>query len=84
MATSSDKNPSERKDPEEDCMVDDDETVIAETQATTNDFIEEEMTNLKVRYEIPHRNGKSHGDDLKPHSTNLLVSRIFHTSTRVG
>jgi hypothetical protein len=82
MATSSDKNPSERKDPEEDCMIDDDETVIAETQATTNDFIEEEMTDLKVRYEIPHRNGKSHGDDFKLHVQLLeAITKIFDKNT---
>jgi hypothetical protein len=67
MAPSSDENACEPKDPPDETMIDDDATVMAETPSTKTDFFEEEMMDLKVRYEIPYRNGKSHGDEFKLH-----------------
>jgi hypothetical protein len=44
-------------------MFDDDATVVAETPTTKTDFIEAEMTDLNIRYEIPCPNGEPDQDD---------------------
>jgi hypothetical protein len=67
MATFSATTPDEHNDLLAETMIDDDATVLAETPSTKTDFFEEEMMDLTIRYEIPYRNGKSHGDDFKLH-----------------
>jgi hypothetical protein len=48
-------------------MFDDDVTVGAETPTTKIDFIDAEMMDLMLGYEIPYRNSKSDPDDFKQH-----------------
>jgi hypothetical protein len=74
MAPSSKKNTKEPKQSDDKMNDDDEETVCAETKATKMDFIEAEMMDLHLRYEIPYINGKSHPDnDFKQHVKLLLV-----------
>jgi hypothetical protein len=74
MAPSSKKNSKEPKNSEDLIMDDDDTTVVAETQATKMDFIEAEMMDLYLRYEIPYRNGTPDPNkDFKQH-VHLLIA----------
>jgi hypothetical protein len=67
MAPSTKENPDKPDSHLDETMGDDDVTVVAETPSTKKDFIEEEMIDLKVRYETSHRNGKGHDNDYKLH-----------------
>jgi hypothetical protein len=82
MAPSPDKNPKETDLTEDTTMDDDDKTVVAESNASKTDFIEAEMMDLNVRYEISFRNGHSNDDDFKLHVKLLLaMTQAFDKST---
>jgi hypothetical protein len=62
-------------------MDDDDETVGAETPTTKIDFIEAEMTDLLLRYEIPYHNGNSDPTGFKQHVQLLIaLTKAFNKS----
>lgn len=65
MARSTKKNSDDTGKPEDETMLDDDVTVSAETPASKTDFIEEEMNDINIRYEIPFRKGSANEDDFK-------------------
>jgi hypothetical protein len=75
MAPSSETNPDDTGKPEDETMIDDDVTVTAETPTSKFDFIEAEMTDLNIRYEIPFRKGQANDDDFK------LYVKILHAIT---
>jgi hypothetical protein len=54
-------------------MDDEDVTVEAETQTTKMDFIEAEMMDLKIRYEIPYCNGQANDNAHKLHIQLLIA-----------
>ena len=49
MARSTKKNSYDTGKPEDETMLDDDVTVLAETPASKTDFIEEEMNDINIR-----------------------------------
>jgi hypothetical protein len=67
MVRSSKKNSKETQNGNDITMGDDDKTVVTEMLSTKIDYIEAEMTDLLLRYEIPYRNGKSDPNDYKLH-----------------
>jgi hypothetical protein len=82
MAPSSPKNPDNTDNPEDATMHDDDETVQAETPSPKIDFIEAEMTDINICYEIPYRKGTANDDDFKHHVTLLIaITTAFNKST---
>jgi hypothetical protein len=82
MAPSLDKNPKETDLTEDTTMDDNDKTVVAKSNASKTDFIEAEMMDLNVRYEIPFRNGNSNDDDFKLDVKLLLaITQAFDKST---
>jgi hypothetical protein len=82
MATSSGKNPDNTGTPSDTLMDDDDETIITETPSTTNNFLEAEMIDLNLWYEIPYQKGQSSTDDFKNHvHFLLLLTKAFDKST---
>jgi hypothetical protein len=54
-------------------MEDDDVTIVAETTTTKMDFIEAEMTDLNLRYEIPYRKGSKDDNDYELHIQLLIA-----------
>jgi hypothetical protein len=82
MAPSPPKNPDDTTNPEDAIMHDDDETVVAETPPTKIDFIEQEMTDINIRYEIPYRKGTANADDFKQHVQLLIaITTAYDKST---
>jgi hypothetical protein len=73
MARSTKKNSDDTGKPEDETMLDDDVTVSAETPASKTDFIEEEMNDINIRYEIPFRKGSANEDDFKLYVKLLIV-----------
>jgi hypothetical protein len=73
MAPSSNKNRKETKNAEDTEMDNDNATVEAETPTTKIDFLEAEMMDLMLRYEIPYRNGSAEPENFKQH-VNLLIA----------
>jgi hypothetical protein len=73
MATLSGKNPDDTGTPGDILMDDDDETIITETATTTTDFLEAEMIELTLRYEIPFQKGQSSSDAFQHHVQFLIL-----------
>jgi hypothetical protein len=73
MAPSSEENTKETKNSDDQTMDDDDETVVTESRTTKTDFIEAEMNDLTIRYEIPYRTGEPDHTDYK-HHVHLLIA----------
>jgi hypothetical protein len=62
-------------------MDDDDVTIGTETPTHKNDFIEAEMTEINIRYEIPFRKGNSALDDFQQHVKLLIaITKTFDKS----
>jgi hypothetical protein len=72
-AASSEKNSKETKNSDHTKMDNDDIRMIIETQTTKMDFIEAEMTDSNLRYEIPYRNGQLDNKDYKLHIQLLIA-----------
>jgi hypothetical protein len=73
MAASSSKNSKDTGTHNDTTMDDDDVTVNTEKPTNKTDFIEAEMTDLNIRYEIPFRKGQSNDEDYKQH-VKLLIA----------
>jgi hypothetical protein len=65
MVRSFKKNSKETKNSNDTTMFDDNVTVGAETPTTKINFIEAEVMDIMLRYEVPYRNGKSDPDNFK-------------------
>jgi hypothetical protein len=78
MADSADENPLEVELPNDPMVENDDITVVTTTTATKTDFIEQEMTESIIRYEIPYRQGHAADDDFKLHAQLLKVLTAVH------
>ena len=82
MALSSDTNSPEAGNNDDNPLDDDDVTVVAETPTTKTDFIEAEMDDINIRYEIPFRKGQPHRDDYKIHVKLLqAITQAYDEST---
>jgi hypothetical protein len=82
MAPSPDRNPKEVGNSNDIMMEDDEVTVVTETPTTKTDFIEAEMMDLNIRYEINHGKGHSPDEDHKRHIEFLIViTKAFDKST---
>jgi hypothetical protein len=73
MAASSSKNSKDTGTNNDTTMDDDDVTVHTKKPTNKTDFIEAEMTDLNIRYEIPFRKGQSNDEDYKQH-VKLLIA----------
>ena len=93
MAPSPEENSKEAEAQSNSLMDDDDVTVVTETPTSKTDFIEAEMTDQLLRYEIPFTNGHPTEDAFKLHVQLLIaitkaydksIVRIYdNTNTRV-
>ncbi len=72
MADSSNEKDNVTEEADEAMIDDDDKTVETETVTTKTDFIEQEMTEHTIRYEIPFHKGQASKDDFQSH-TKLLI-----------
>ena len=64
---------------------DDDVTIVAEKPVKNNDFIESEMTDLTIRYEIPFKQGKESSNDFQLHVKLLIAitTSFDHATARI-
>ena len=79
MADSPDMNPTEVANAKDTPMEDDDITVTTATTGPKTNFIEREMVESVLRYEIPYRKGKEQLDDLQIHAKLLgILANAFN------
>lgn len=79
MVDSQNKNPTERGKPIDTTLTDDDATVFSGKKAKNHDYIEDEMQESYLRYEIPYRKGKGASpDDVQLHAELLdLLTQVY-------
>ncbi len=81
MADSSNEKDNVTEEADEAMIDDDDKTVETETVTTKTDFIEQEMTEHTIRYEIPFHKGQASKDDFQSHTKLLIkMSKAFDST----
>jgi hypothetical protein len=83
MANSATENPLEEGNANDTSLENDDITVTTTTTATKTDFIEQEMVESFIRFEIPYRNGHTNDDDFKLHSKLLQLFTAAFDDTEI-
>jgi hypothetical protein len=85
MASSIDENPKETQNSDEIMIDEDDVTVVSGTKTTETDYIEQEMNETVLRFEIPYRNGQADDADTKLHAQllQLLTTAYDETELRI-
>jgi hypothetical protein len=77
MADSSTTNPTERGDVNDATMDDDDITIVSGKKAKKQDYIEDEMVESTLRYEIPYKS-QAKADDVHTHADLLeLLTKVY-------
>ena len=82
MTNTMDEYPGNPAPPGDTALDDDDVMIEAEKPPKKNGFIEAEMTDITIRFEIPFLKGQHNGEDYKRH-VHLLISltNAFDNST---
>jgi hypothetical protein len=83
MAETLNANPTEVENTIDTTMDDDDATVATTTTGTKTDFIEEEMEEQGLRFEIPYRKGQANSDDIKLHAQLLHILTTAYDDTEL-
>lgn len=83
MADSVTENPMEEGNANDTSLENDDITVTTTTTATKPDFIEQEMVESFIRFEIPYRNGHTSDDDFQLHSKLLQLFTAAFDDTEI-
>jgi DNA polymerase III epsilon subunit-like protein len=83
MASSEDENPMETHCDGDIMIEDDDVTVVSGAKATETDYIDQEMTEMVLRFEIPYRNGHAADDDFKLHAQLLQLMTTTYDATEL-
>jgi hypothetical protein len=83
MADSSNKNPVEPENRLDSLIDDDEETFCTSTTTTKPDFIEQEMEESTVRFEIPYKDGHANKDDFQRHVEILRVLIKWFDDTKI-
>jgi hypothetical protein len=81
MASSEDEKPMEMHCDGDIMIEDDDVTVVSGAKASETDYIEQEMTEMVLRFEIPYRNGHAADDDFKLHAKLLQLLTTTYDET---
>jgi hypothetical protein len=83
MASHNEENPTETQNPDEIMIDEDDVTVVSGTKTTETDYIEQEMNETVLRFEIPYRNGHTDAADTNLHAQLLQLLTTMYDKTEL-